>query len=85
MATATATPTTRAPRLIGCILYPDPTWSDEQRMAHNAARAIRNAMLDVRALYLNGVITLEGPAYHAYLAWQELERAIAPLFTEKES
>lgn len=80
----TATPTKRPARLIANILYPDPRWSDEQRQMHRAARAIRDAMLDVRALYTSDVIRLEGPSYHAYLAWMELEREIGPLFAEKE-
>lgn len=64
--------------------HPDPTWNDAQRTAWEAARAIYDAKEVLWYAYEVNAIPSQEPCYRAWLAWNELEREIAPLFAEEE-
>ena len=57
--------------------YPDPTWSDAQRTAWEAIRAVYLAKEMLYHAYATGALPSAEPATRAWLAWMEAEREYA--------
>lgn len=68
---AIATSTTGA---IAHIAYPDPCWTDGQRSAWEAVKAIYDAYHTLSDAHYHGVLPSYEPANRAWLAWMEAER-----------
>ena len=84
MATATSTTTATRPS-IAHREYPDPTWSDAQRTAWEAIRAVYQAKDMLYHAFAVGALPSAEPATRAWLAWSEAEREYALIYDGEDA